>query len=73
MPFITDDYDNRLVDDDEYVQKYKDYFIARKLYVCLDALFPDNDVSFFVFSRYEIPRSLMKFLNSFLIVFASPV
>lgn len=63
MPFITADFDNRLVDDDEYVQKYKDYCIARKLYVWLDAPFPDDDVSLF-FSSRKIPK--MKYLISFL-------
>lgn len=47
MPFITCDHNSRLVDDEEYVQKYNDYFIARKLYVWLDVPFSDDDVSLF--------------------------
>lgn len=47
MPFITNDFDNQLVDDDEYVGKYKDYVIARKLYVWVDTPFADDDVRVF--------------------------
>lgn len=47
MPFITDDFHYKLVDDDEYVEKYKDFAIARKLYVWQDVPFPDDGVSLF--------------------------
>lgn len=46
MPFITNDFDHLLVDDEEYVkEKYKNYVILRKLYVWLNDPFPDSDVS----------------------------
>lgn len=45
MPFITNDFNHLLVDDDEYHQnpeKYRDYVIARRLYVSSKKLFTEE-------------------------------
>lgn len=47
MPFITNDFNNMLVDDTDYEQhgeKYKDYVVARRLFVSAKKPF-SNEVS----------------------------
>lgn len=56
MPFVTS---SQLVDDDEYVKYHKDYVIARKLYVWMDAPFPDDDVFPFLLVSIRNDESLM--------------
>lgn len=53
MPFITNDFDSMLVDDEDYEkhpEKYKYYVVARRLFVSSKTAFSD-EVSYFLINE----------------------